>query len=63
MFSVPPCQQNHCMIRETLMDGEPVLSVDAQARRRTRRHDPRVGVVRCRWFPAKPSRRKYVLTG
>ena len=63
MFSVPPCQQNCCMIRETLMDGEPVLNVDAQARRRTRRHDPRVGAARWRWFPAKPSRRKYVLTG
>ena len=63
MFSVPPCQQNRCMIRETLMDGEPVLNVDAQARRRTRRHDPRVGAARWRWFPAKPSRRKYVLTG
>ena len=23
MFSVPPCQQNRCMIRETLGDGEP----------------------------------------
>ena len=52
MFSVPPCQQNRCMIRETLMDGEPVLNVDAQ-----------VGAARWRWFPAKPSRRKYVLTG
>ena len=26
MFSVPPCQQNRCMIRETLGDGEHPLA-------------------------------------
>ena len=27
-FLSSPCQQNRCMIRETLVDGEPVLDVD-----------------------------------
>ena len=33
------------MIRETLVDGEPVLDVDVQALRRRRRHDPRAGAA------------------